>query len=196
VPKAWPSGTPVWFLGANLNYADDHVRGAGEEVEYKLLTRTYTGILPLDDAVAAAATLTERPHLPLRPANVTVHGVDFSETAINAIGVTPIVVNWANRNRLTESSVILPWTAATVTPETDQTTRVVVMDGARNVVTVNDGLVGTTYDLAAGDFAGNSVGIVRVESERDGLISLQGHELTVLVESGYGYGYGYNYGGA
>lgn len=196
VPRAWPIGTPVWFVGAATSYVDYVARSAAEIVEYKVLPRTSLGLLPVADAPDEIVTLTARPHLPLRPANVKVHGVGFSTDAIDAVGVNPIAITWSERNRLTEDTVLLPWTAATVTPETGQTNRVIVMDLARNILTTNSGLIGTSYNLSPADFDGNSIGIVRVESERDGLISLQGHELVVEVDSGYGYGYGYNYGGA
>jgi len=199
VPRAWPLGTAIWFVDGETLFEDRQVRSAGETVEYKLLSQTSQGQLALADAPTLSGTMTERPWLPLRPANATVKGVAFQVEGdeIDADGDATIPVTWSNRNRLTEDSQILLWTDATVTPEAGQTTTVQVLDPAdRSVVTTHDGLTGTAFDLPASSFGSLTLGIVRITSECDGFESLQGHELRVRVSTGYGLGYGLNYGGA
>lgn len=197
IPRAWPAGTPVWFLDANLENTDDTARSEAEAVQYKVLPRTSLGVLDIAAAPIISHTLSARPHLPSRPANVKIGGNPGFTGPVDQQGVDPIPVTWANRNRLTEDAVVLPWDAADVTPEAGQTTRIEirnVVDGS--ILTTHDDLPDANFNLPAASFAGKSRGRVRVGAKRDGLISLQAHEIEVIVAAGYGYGYGYNYGGA
>ncbi len=68
VPRPWDAGTEVWFVADA--FVDTDQRAAFEEVEYRIRTRTSRGTLPLADAPIEEVTLTERPHLPTRPAKV------------------------------------------------------------------------------------------------------------------------------
>jgi len=199
VPRAWVTGTHIWFVDGETLYEDRQVRSAGETVEYKLLSQTSQGQLALVDGPTLRGTMSERPWLPLRPANVAVVGVSFLADGdeIDADGLATVPVTWSNRNRLTEDSQILLWTNATVAPEAGQTTRIDILDpDDRTVVTTHDGLTGTSFDIPAASFGALPLAIVRVTSECDGFESLQGHELLVRVMTGYGLRYGYNYGGA
>lgn len=185
VPKEWPAGSRVWFIAPTSAFriVDYTVRSDGETVEYKLLSTTSKGTLDETDAPIVSATLNGRPHYPSRPADVKVGGVAFGELA--AAGVTEIPVTWANRNRLTEDSVILPWTAGDVTPEAGQTTTVIVTDLNDNVLAEHTGLTGTSFNLPISSFGTEYEGYVAVGAERDGLESLQAHRIKVnLVPPG------------
>lgn len=181
VPRAWPAGTPVWFVDGSTLFEDPLVRSAGETVDYRLLPRTSQGLLPYASASVESATLTERPWLPNRPANVTAYGEAWSDQTnwIDATGRTDpwVTVTWANRNRLMEDSQVLSWTAATMTPETGQTTTIEVLDASGAVLTTHDGLTGTSFDVPDASFGGESIVRLRVYSERsdaDGdFVSLQ-----------------------
>lgn len=193
-PKEWPASTPIWFVDDESIIADREVRVGGQTVEYRLLTVTSKGMLPVNDAPVLNATLTERPWLPSRPANVKINGIGFG--LVDAVDATKITVTWSNRNRLMEDAVVLKWDEATVNPEAGQTATISIFDVAGNLITTHDGLTGTSFDLPKASFGGKSVGIVRVTSKREGLESLQGHEIRVKVASGgYGLAYGLNYGG-
>jgi hypothetical protein len=197
VPRAWPAGTPVWFIDENLENTDDTIRSEAETVDYKVLTRTSLGLLDFGAAPTVSATLSARPHLPSRPADVKVDGDDgFSGAAVDERGVDPIPVTWANRNRLTEDTVLLAWDAGDVTAEDGQTTRIDILDASGTVLTTHDDLPGTSFDVPAASFSGVATGRIKVSAKRDDLISLQGYEIAVMIDSGYGDGYGYNYGGA
>ncbi len=196
VPRAWPAGTPVWFIDANLENTDDIARAEAEIVQYKVLTRTSLGLLDFNAAPTVSHTVLARPHLPLRPADVRVSGDPGFAGAVDQDGVDPVPVTWSRRNRLTEDAVIMPWDAADVAPEDGQATRVDVLGADGSILTTHDDLAGTSFDVPVASFAGNSRGVVRVSAKRDDLVSLQAHEIEVIVATGYGYGYGYNYGGA
>lgn len=175
VPRAWPAGTRVWSLGAGKVVADTTLRSDGETVDYRLLTRTSRGLLDFEAAPTESVTLTGRPHLPNRPANVTAGGVDFG--TLDATGLATIPVTWANRNRVLETSQILAWTEASVLPEDGQTTRITILSPDRTPVTTIDGLTGTSRDITMAELDGHIDGIIRVTAVRDGLESLQGHEI-------------------
>lgn len=178
-PKDWPVGTPVWFLNSDMAYIDSRIRSAAEEVDYKILPRTPAGLLALSDASIVTETLTERPWLPSRPANVKADGVGFG--VVDCMGVNPIPVTWANRNRLTEDAVVLAWDAATVTPEAGQTINIYTTKLDGTILSTTTGLTGTSYDLDPFDFIGESQGYIVVHSEVDGLESMQGFAAQVLL---------------
>lgn len=178
VPRSWPAGTPVWFINAGDNIYDSRVQSAADTVDYKLLPRTSKGVLNEAAAPLVSVVASDRPHAPLRPANVTVGGTAFGTLA--GAGFGPWDVTWSNRNRLTEDSQILGWSAGDVAPEAGQTTTIQVLNAStRAVITTINGLTGTTHSLPKSAFGGQSSGIVRVTSKRDGLESLQGHEITL-----------------
>lgn len=195
VPRNWPVGTSMWFFGTDTLLTDNTVRADGEQPQYKLLTETSLGRLDFTAAPILTATLTDRAWRPNRPANVKVGGVAFGNVQMGSAASIP--VTWANRNRLMEPTEVVKWYDGNVTPETGQTTRITVMRSDRSVVTTHDGLTGVSFELPASSFAGEASGIVRLTAVRDGLESLQGHEVTVtLTPSGYGSDYGSFYGGA
>lgn len=194
IPRDWPAGTPIWFMGGDERVMDMTIWSMGQSVAYKPCPWTSRGMLPINDSVEIMATLTDRPWLPLRPANVKIDGIASGE--VDAIDAPSVEVTWANRNRLTEDSVVLAWDAATTAPEDGQTTSITVMDLDRNVLTTVSGLTGTSYSLPASAFSGKPTGIVRVTSEHDGLESLQGHEIIVhIAATAWGEGWGSNWSG-
>lgn len=181
VPKAWPIGTPVWYVSPVARVTDPNTRAGGDVVNYKLLTRTSKGLLAEADAPVETVTLTDRPWRPNRPGNVKVATVAFGE--YDALLVSSMAVTWGNRNRLLEDVVILKWADGTVTPEVGQTTTITLMNADdRSVVSTINGLAGTSYALAKSAFGTGVVeGILRVTAKRDGLESLQGQEIRVKV---------------
>lgn len=170
VPREWPAGTPVWFVDGETLFEDPLVRSAGETVSYKLLSRTSQGLLALGDASLESATLSERPWLPSRPANVMAHGEAWSSelAPVDARGRADpwVTVTWTNRNRLTEDSQVLAWTDATVTPETGQTTRIEVRDPDGNLLVTHDGLIGTSFDVPDSSMDYDDIVRLRVYADR------------------------------
>jgi hypothetical protein len=176
VPKAWPIGTRVWVASVDITTTDNTLRAASETVDYRPLPRTSNGTLDFEDAPDETVTLTARPHLPNRPANVKANGVGFGSVA--AVGST-ITVTWANRNRLLEMTQVLGWTDGTVAPEAGQTTTIYALAPDGTVLGQVNGLTGTSHAFSVAPFAGQSSGRIRVTSKRGGLESLQGHEIVI-----------------
>jgi hypothetical protein len=193
IPRAWPVGTPIWIVANDAVIDEETIYQAGQDVLWRPLTITSRGRLAYADAVGVGFETTNRPWLPNRPANFKIEGSALAE--VNAVGQTSVTLTWANRNRVMEDAIVLDWDDATVDPEDGQTTTALIIDPATgNVVNRVEGLTGVTYELSTGDFAGLTRGIVRLVATRDGLDSLQGHEISVLVNGGYGYAYGFDYG--
>ena len=195
VPRAWPTGTPMWFVSTDINLYDPTTRADTEVLQYQLLPQTNNGQLDPDDAPVLSHTLTGRPHLPYRPADLKVEGVGFGLYDNTAGQKTELEVTWATRNRDTEETQILPWDSGSVAPETGQTTVLTVEDVQGNLISEVTGITGTSYLLPTASFGANSFVYVRAWSELDGLRSLQGHAVGVALAYGYGTGYGSNYGG-
>lgn len=194
VPRNWPTGTQLLFFPGNLAIEDASIRAAGETAEYKILTQTSLGTLAFAEAPIESITLSERPWLPNRPGDVKVGGVAFGSVQMGNASTIP--VTWANRNRLMEPTEVVKWSDGNVTPEDGQTTRITVMKMDGTVLTTHDGLSGTSFDLPASSFVGEAQGVVRVTAVRDGMESLQGHEIIVTLTSrGWGTSWGSFWGG-
>lgn len=195
VPRAWPAGTPVWFMTSDFLFADQTQQSAGSQPNYKLLANTSLGQLSDSAATIITSTLTDRIHLPLRPANLKVDGVGFGQVTMGMTG--KVYVTWSRRNRLTEETVVIGWGDADVTPEAGQTTALVLTDADSGTeVGRVSGLTGVSHevDILAALYGGTpSAVMVSAVSERDGMESLQSHSVKVLLPGGYGQDYGNYY---
>lgn len=179
-PKNWIAGTRIMVVPVNSPTADVQRRSAFEEVDYHLRTVTSAGILPIYNAPRQTIVLSERPHLPNRPANVTVGGVAFGTFDLR--NRASVEVRWANRNRLTEATQAPMWHDAPASLEPGQTTKITVLRaGDRSVISTTANLTGNAFTLARGAFGGQTDTIVRVTAVRDDLESLQGHEIRVTL---------------
>lgn len=178
-PKEWPSNTRIMVI-SSLASSDATRRSAFESVDYHLRTITTQDILPLVNAPKETVVLSERPHLPNRPANVVVEDTAFGTYEMN--NRTSVGVSWATRNRLLEGTQTPKWDDASVAPEDGQTTTVEIMrDSDRSLINVFEDLPGTSLTISRLDFEGELDAIVKVSAVRDGLHSLQGHEINVTL---------------
>lgn len=128
-PLAWDAGTPFWIIDPAVSFDDiATIRAAGELARYKALPITSQGSLDESLAVEFNRTLSRRPHMPMRPADVRINNVPWGPTTQIPMG-GDAVFTWSNRNRLTEVTQILDWTAASISPEDDQETVIELFDG-------------------------------------------------------------------
>lgn len=179
-PKLWPIGTRILLIDSL--YGDSTRRSAFEEVDYHFKTITSGGVLPIYNAPKQTLTISERPHKPNRPANVKVGGVAFG--LFNMANAPTVTVTWANRNRTTEATQTPKWADASASLEAGQTTKISILRSSnRSLVATSAGHTGTSAVLDKALFDGESDVILRVTSERDGLESLQGHEIQVTLEN-------------
>lgn len=191
-PKAWPAGTPFWVIDPGSVWTDNTIHSSGADVDYKLLTITSLGTLDEGIAPVATETMIDRPHLPSRPANVQIEGVGFGVVDMTAGGDPELT--FATRNRLTEDATVLLWGDGAVTPEAGQTTHAIIKGPDMAELTTEDD-ISSPYSIPRASFGGLSKGYVQVVSMRDGLTSLQGHEIEITLAVGWGNGWGLNWGG-
>jgi hypothetical protein len=93
----------------------------------------------------------------------------------------PLVLSWANRNRLVENTRVLFWDDADVTGESGQTVRIRVTNFAGVVLRDYAGLTGTSYSIPLSDIGGYSRMTISVYAENAGLLSLQAASFIVLT---------------
>lgn len=179
VPRAHTPGSPAWIVNPGDMIVDDRtIRSAGEEVHFKLLTRSTRGVLPQADAATITETLTARPHLPNRPANVKINGSSFGPVAYD--GGTEIAVTWATRNRTLEDGIVYRWTDGPVAPEHAQGTVVRVFDNTGTVVYEETGLwTQTERILPAVWFYRYPWVRIEVSARRQDLDAIQAYSLTL-----------------
>lgn len=198
IPKAWPMGTEIRFFDQNSLIVDQNERGAGDVLDYDLIMNTSINQGELGQSEVTAYP-NERAWLPSRPANVSVEGSLWANIDNSSGALTEIECSWSNRNRVTEDFQVLGWTAATVTPESGQTTVIEFYDESDltgipyRSTSVPEG--DTNYTIPIADFNGVGTTTLKFRSARDGLLSFTGHERKVILSSGYGQGYGIDYGG-
>lgn len=196
IPRAWPAGTVVWYIGPDFTAVDSNERVAGQTVEYRLQPRTSKGLLPIEQAPVESLLLTDRAYRPFRPANVTVGGVSFAVREYSGTPPATVPITWANRNRLMEDQVVRRWAEGNVTPEVGQTTTVRCFAAGTSVpISEYTGLTGTSFEVPFGDISAYSLVDIEVSASRDGFESLQNIKQTVFLNfPGYGNNYGNNYG--
>lgn len=193
IPRAWPVGSPIWIVANDAVIDDESIYQDGQAVIWRPLTVTSKGRLPIADASTVTFEPTNRPWLPNRPANFKIEGLALGE--FDASDLLTVTLTWANRNRVMEDALVLDWDDATIVPEEGQTTSVLILNpDTREVINRIDGLTGTSYEMSTGAVPGLTRAIVKLIAVRDGLDSLQGHEISLLVKGGYGYSYGFDYG--
>ena len=213
VPRAWPSGTAIYWLSADDAIYNPTVQTIGASPLLKLQTRTGGGTLDLSAATAFSSVVNARPHLPTRPAGVSVGGVAltsawyysgpnpvvaspaptpptldpatglplFTVTAAMVLFGTPVVVSWANRNRLVENSRVLFWTDGDVTGEDGQTTRIRLTNSVGAILREYVGISGTSFSLPVADLDAYSRVIVHVYAECAGMLSLQAASFVIIT---------------
>jgi hypothetical protein len=196
VPRAWPTGTRVWFFQDDYALSEGELRTADVPEKYKLLSNTSLGTLEESTATIRNVTYSDRPWLPSRPANVLVAGAADGQVNV-AEPIANVAVSWSNRNRIAEPLPVLSWTAGSVTPEVGQTTTVRLLDAVSNATIIeHTGLVGTSFNIPIASFGQYPSVLVEVTAVRDGFESFQSQKIKVNFPAriGYGRAWGFNYG--
>lgn len=172
VPRAWATGTPIWFFDSSDAIADkSRIRGAGETANYKPLARTNRGTLDLASVSAVTATVSDRAHRPHRPANISVNGQAFGAVDISV--ADEVSVTWSRRNRLAEDASPAAWDAGDVIPEAGQTTAIRLIATNGSVIKTWPELPATAFKFDKSVLGANTAAYMEVLSTRDGFASLQ-----------------------
>lgn len=186
-PRAWPAGTPVWVTDDNRHGFDEELSAMGATQNYRLLPTTSKGQLPVAQAPVISGVISDRPHRPYPPANVRINGDLFPSAK-----QLPLSFTWSERNRILETSVILPWDNGGVPaePGTSYTLEVDAFTGGAwqtNAVAARKSVI-TSFDVTSDILPSNTTAVrFRLWAERGGLRSWSTVEHTFAIgDSGTG----------
>ena len=186
-PRQWPAGTPVWITDDNRHGFDEELSAYGATQNYRLLPTTSKGQLQASLAPVISGTMSDRPFRPYPPANVRVNGDLFPSAK-----QLPLAFSWSERNRILETSVILPWESGSVPaePGTSYTLEVDAFVGGAwlaNAVVVRNAVI-TSFEVKADILPSNTTAIrFRLWATKGGLRSWTNVEHTFAIgDSGTG----------
>jgi len=204
IPAKHLAGDRIWFY-EQYNGNDETEYTDGEDVVYKLLTRTSSATLPEANAAPDNATVAQRHALPYPPGNFRLNGQRFGE-AVLAEG--DLVMSWAHRDRLIEQDQLIAHEEGDIGPEPGTTYTVRIVDPSDDTVKrTQAGITANTWTYTAADILadwGTPTGeptnmIVELESVRAGLVSWQQYRVTIqhydVFPAGWGFNWGNNFGG-
>jgi len=180
-PRAWPAGTPVWLLDDNRHGFDEELSAYGATQNYRLLPTTSKGQLPVEQAPVISGVMSDRPFRPYPPANVRING-DLFPSALQL----PLSFTWSERNRILETSIVLPWDGSSVPaePGTTYTLEIDAFSGGQwrtNAIAVRKATV-ASFDVEAEILPNNTTAIrFRLWAEKGGLRSWSTVEHTFPV---------------
>lgn len=196
IPQTHLAGARAWTIDDDIT-SDGVLYQSGDTVYTKVLSRTSSDVLDLDEAALQEIDLVARQARPYPPANLKVDSV----LAFNLTGEhAEPVFTWNHRDRKLQADALLDTQEASVGPEPGTTYTIRVYHGITDVLlntydAIDDVTWTYTSGMQAADGAPSKVR-VEVESSRDTLASYQKYSFTIILQGGYGYGYGLNYGGA
>lgn len=183
IPAAHAANSTLWLVDDEI-VSDGVEYQDGEEVDAKVLTRTSTGLLDIDDAVEQSIEVDQRIRRPYPPGDVQQDGVSIYLVR----DATPEpTITWAHRDRLVQADAVVGHGEASVGPEAG-TQYVLRVFGEDNSLLRTETISGVTWiytsALQTADGAGNRVR-VELESVRDGLSSHQHYDFIVTMSGSY-----------
>ena len=197
VPQLHDANAPIYFA-EGFGSVDSTAYIDGEDIQAKVITRTNSGILDIDDAPVDTLTIQARHYKPYPPAKIRIN-TSFNPSFV----VSKITITWAHRNRLQQTVDILAQDDDSVTPEAGTTYTINIYKNLVSPVLCRTltGLTGTSYtypiDEEIAD-CGGTVSYLTIEifSVRDGIESWQKHRFTFeRIYTGWGFNWGNNWGG-
>lgn len=182
IPASHSNDALVWLTDGEM-VSDRREYLEGETVNAKVLTRTSSAVLPLDEAAELEIDIRQRLWLPYPPADVRVDGQSIY--AMTGEHIEP-VLTFVERNRLTQMDGIVGHAESGIAAEAGTTYRARVYDND-NVTLLNTyDFAGSpwTYDAAMqiADGAGDVVNM-EIVSIRDDLESYFPYRFRVILES-------------
>ena len=116
VPRAHPSGTPLLIFGGRIAASEDSF-ATGQSIGVKLLPETAQGTIALAAAPEDTVAMDARAIRPLPVGNYIIDGA-FAPADVNALGTGSVLLEWAHRDRLAQTSAVLDdYTAGDIGPE-------------------------------------------------------------------------------
>lgn len=180
VPQPHDAGTHVWMIDDDM-MSDRRTYAGGEVVSSRVLPRTMSDVLALDEADEETITLASRHAKPYPPGNVKV-GADsiFNQAAF----YPEPEITWAHRDRLLQADHIVTHGEGSVGPEAGTTYTIRVYDPSDVLLRDETGITGDTwtYDAGMQTADGDPTSVtIELESERDTLTSWQFYRFEVSL---------------
>lgn len=119
IPQAHPAGSRIWFLETSTALLPNEY-AATSVVSVKPLVRTSSVVMTVENSPPISVAMDFRLGRPYPPGNVRVNGQPWYTQGTTIDGLTPLSVNWAHRNRLTQREVLVDHEQGSIVPETDQ----------------------------------------------------------------------------
>jgi hypothetical protein len=177
IPATHSAGARVWFFEDAVG-SDDRTYATTEIIDVKLLTRTPSDLLTLDEATASSITMASRQVRPYPPGDLKVNGTPFGDFVTDEeVATGDVVLTWEDRDRVLQADQLVPHEDGSVGPEAGTTYTVRVYDGATLLRTAS-GITGKTwtYDgtmISSDGEPTEPKWTFRVKSVRDGFDSWQ-----------------------
>jgi len=184
VPAAHASTTRVWFIGARSAIGGSEYTN-GDTPAVKILPRTSKGQFAEGSAsIYTATAFDDRMIRPYPPGDLKVNSVSYPASFSGQPTIT-----WNHRNRLTQADEIVLHSAASITPETNNTYTLKIYNESDTLVRTESGLTGETYtysvedemadsSIPSGSPLNTSLRFV-LTAVRDGYDSWQSYDITV-----------------
>lgn len=169
VPKEWPAGARLW-ANDSFQAIDPERYVDGETVTAKVLTNATGGQEDPADATMQSIELASRIARPYPPGKLLINGEENPDSVLGEI-----VLTWAHRDRILQADTIVDSDDSSIGPEAGTTYNARwYVDEV--LVEEQTGITGntTSYTPAAGLLR------IELESERDGLVSWQAHNRTLV----------------
>ncbi|QZI85680.1 minor tail protein [Stenotrophomonas phage Summit] len=177
VPAPHNAQSPVFFYDDNHGY-DSKEYATGVDLEVKLLTRTSAEQLAEAAATTKYVEFNERFDRPYPPGKLMVNGQYYPDV----VTTQNVTLSWAGRNRKLQNDQLIDFTYGSVTPEANTTYNVEVLNDAGQRVRLMTGIVGESWVYTAAMAVTDNLlktARFRVSAVRDGLESLQKHDVSV-----------------
>lgn len=188
------AGAKIWLIDDEM-VSDGREYTIGETVHTKVLTRTSTAVLSIDDAEDEEIDIQGRLVRPYPPGAITVDGIPAYSLAEEhpepEFGFEP-------RNRLVQGDQLVGHDEPSTGLEDSQTTVIRIYDvtGTTLLRTADAGAFTTwTYDSTMQGEDGNpGIIVVEIEANRDDLASFYHYRFSVVIDGGWNYDWGNNWG--
>lgn len=162
-PQLHAANSRLWFYEVGFGY-DTTEYTDGETVDFKLLSRTGSQLLPIGSATPLEIEFHQRQARPYPPAKLRINGEADPVYLFDTLAIA-----WVHRDRIQQADQLVDTEAATIGPEagTTYTVRTYidnVLDGTQSAI------AGTSATVAP---SGDGTVRIEVEAVRDGITSWQ-----------------------
>ncbi len=192
VPARHNFGDMVWFFTAATG-TDSVEYVATETIGVKLLMRSGSGSMAVENSPPNALTFNRRFARPYPPGNFKVNGDSaFLAPLVLDVDEPEFVFTWSHRDRITQGDQLIGHEIGDIGPEPGTTYVLRIYNDTDDLSRTVDNIAGNTVsynivhameDLDAGATEGVRVGYMTLHSKRNGYESFQGHRLDISANS-------------